>query len=240
MSGHSKWSTIKRKKGILDQKRGQLFSKLSRVITVAVKEGGGLTDPANNIKLRLAVDRARAQNMPKENIERAIEKAKGSADSMVKEVVYEGFGPGGVALVIEAFTDNSNRTHGEVKNTLEKNGGKMGGHNSVLYQFIKCGMIVFEKNEATEEQVYEFADHIEAFEIADEEDDFVVYIPFEKLGAVGQYTKEVVPASVISCYKAQTSIDVNSTTAESVNNLIDLLENLDDVDSVYANSTINL
>lgn len=237
MSGHSKWSTIKRKKGITDQKRGQLFSKLSRVITIAVKEGGGIGDPSNNVKLRLAVDRARAQNMPKDNIERAIEKGKGAEAVNVKEVVYEGFGPGGVGLVIEALTDNSNRTLGEVRNTLEKNGGKLGGHNSVLYQFIKCGMVVFEKEKATEDAVYEFADAIGALEISEEDGAYVTYIPFEKLGAVGQHTNGLIPSSVTHCYKAQMHIEIDETVQNQVHSLIDLLESLDDVDNVYANYT---
>ena len=126
MSGHSKWSTIKRQKGAADIKRGNLFTKLSNAITVAVRQGGGAVDPESNFKLRLAVDRARAASMPKENIERAIKRAQGSTGQNVEELLYEGFGQGGVAVMVEVVTDNKQRTVSEVKKVFEKSGGSLG------------------------------------------------------------------------------------------------------------------
>ena len=152
MSGHSKWSQIKRKKGIADQKRGQLFSKLSRVITLSVREGRGITDPENNLKLRLAVERARAENMPKENIERAIKRASDKDASVLKEVLIQAMGPSGIAMVIEGITDNSNRTVGDVRTILSKNDFKIVPESSLNWMFDK------EKNptmplEITDEQL---------------------------------------------------------------------------------------
>ena len=136
MSGHSKWSTIKRQKGVADAKRGQLFTKLSQAITIAVKQGGGVIDPNSNFKLRLAMDKGRGANMPKEIIQRAIEKAKGGAGGDMEELVYEGFGPGGVAFIVETVTDNKQRTVSEVKNSFDKNGGNLGAQGSVSYSWL--------------------------------------------------------------------------------------------------------
>ena len=126
MSGHSKWSTIKRQKGAADIKRGKIFRKLSMAITIAVRQGGGVSDPDSNPRLRLAVEAARAANMPKENIERAIARASGKQAAAMEEVVYEGFGPGGFSLMVEAVTDNNQRTTNEVKTLFDKNGGSTG------------------------------------------------------------------------------------------------------------------
>src|SRR5262249_22148975 len=126
MSGHSKWAQIKRQKGAADVKRGLTFTKLSNAVTVAIKQGGGVTDPNQNFRLRLAIDAARTANMPKENIERAIQKALGKQGASLEEVVYEGFGPNGISIMVEAATDNKNRTTSEVQNVFNKNGGNMG------------------------------------------------------------------------------------------------------------------
>src|SRR3989338_2184136 len=142
MSGHSKWSTIKRQKGASDIRRGQTFTKLSNAITLAVKEGGGVDDPDQNFKLRLIIEKARSLNMPKENIERATKRASGKEASNVSEVMYEGFGPEGVAIIVEAVTDNKLRTTSEVKNIIDKSGGTFGKQGSVSYQFEKMGQIV--------------------------------------------------------------------------------------------------
>lgn len=144
MSGHSKWSKIKREKQAKDKQKGNIFSKLSRLITLAVIEGGGITDPENNIKLRLAIEKAKNLNLPKENIERAIEKGTGPESQELKEVVYEAFGPEGVSLIILATTDNMNRTLSEIRNVLELHGGKLGTQGSVLHLFKKSGLSTFE------------------------------------------------------------------------------------------------
>src|SRR5690242_7790795 len=134
MSGHSKWAQIKRQKGANDAKRGATFTKLSNAISIAIRQGGGISDPSSNFKLRLAIDAAKGANMPKENIERAITRASGKDAAAMEEAVYEGFGPGGIAVIVEAATDNKNRTSAEVANIFNKNGGNMGQPGSVSYQ----------------------------------------------------------------------------------------------------------
>src|SRR3990167_9111836 len=215
MSGHSKWSQIKRKKGLTDQKRGQIFSKMSRLITLSVKEGGGITDPEKNVKLRLAVTRAKSENMPKENIDRAISKASGGESGSVQEVLYEGFGPSGVSLVITGVTDNANRTHSEVKNLLEKNGGKIGTVGSVAYLFDKCGLIAFDKETTAEEAVFSFADKINAIDIESTGDSYIVYIPFDKLGLVPTFTSGLEPTLVEPYYRPKSPILVPDKTKNS-------------------------
>jgi len=140
MSGHSKWAQIKRQKGATDQKRGNLFTKLAKGITIAARDGGG--DPASNFKLRLAVDQAKQSNMPKDNIERAIKRGAGELEGgQIEEAIYEGFGPSGVAIIIETLTDNKNRTVSNVKHILTKYGGGLGSSNSVLWQFERKGVV---------------------------------------------------------------------------------------------------
>src|SRR5258706_6034272 len=134
MSGHSKWAQIKRQKGVADVKRGLTFTKLANAIVVAVRQGGGVGDPNQNFRLRLAIESARTSNMPKDNIERAIEKAMGNKDSVLEETVYEGFGPHGISIIVEAATDNKNRTTSEVQNVFNKNGGNNWQIGSVAYQ----------------------------------------------------------------------------------------------------------
>lgn len=235
MSGHSKWSQIKRQKGVNDQKRSQVFSKMSRLITLAVKEGGGITDPDNNIKLRLVMERAKYENMPKDNIDRAIEKATGAGEENMREVVYEGFGPGGVTMLIVAATDNANRTHSDVKNVMEKGGGKMGGVNSVLYQFVKCGVVVFDKATMSESELLDFTDAIEALDMDEDGEHYVVYIPFEKVGQVNRVAGNKEPVTVDIFYKPQTTIALPAADQTRVEKLVELLEEMGDVDKVYSN-----
>jgi YebC/PmpR family DNA-binding regulatory protein len=227
MSGHSKWSTIKRKKGVNDQKKAQVFTKHARLITMAVVEAGGIGDPEYNVKLRLAIERAKAENMPKDNIQRAIDRAKGPDANQLKEVVYEGFGPGGGSLVIVAATDNSNRTHTEVKNILEKRGGKMGVTGSVLYLFDKCGVVVFSKAKATEESVLEFGEKIGALDFEESEENYIIYIPFEKIGQIKETTDIF--------YRPKTSVTVSAEGREEINQLLEAFEDQDDVSEVYSN-----
>lgn len=228
MSGHSKWSQIKRKKGITDQKRGLVFSKLSRLITVAVKDGGGMGDPDKNVRLRLAVQQAKEENMPRENIERAIEKGKGGGADSLKEVVYEGFGPQSGSFLIVATTDNSNRTHADVKLALEKNGGKMGNINSVAYNFQKCGRIILSKSSATEVEAFEMGEKFSILDLEEDEDSYVLYIPFEKIGEVRD-----VPVEIF--YRPLTMVELAQESHEKVSRLLDVLEDLDDVVKVYTN-----
>lgn len=237
MSGHSKWSQIKRQKGINDQKRGQIFSKLSRLITLAVKEGGGITDPSNNLKLRLAVERAKAENMPRENVMRAIEKAKGEGGAGLKEIIYEAFAPKGVHLLIKVLSDNPNRTHSEVKNLIERLGGKMGTPNSVAYQFKKCGVVVFNKNQADETAVFSFAEKAGSFDIEEDDASYIVYIPFEKIGQVHDNLSGLEASNIEVFYRPDITVSLGAADALTIEHLIESLDDLEDVDKVYANFT---
>jgi YebC/PmpR family DNA-binding regulatory protein len=228
MSGHSKWANIKRKKGVNDAQRSAVFTKMSRIISTAVHEGGGIGDPDKNFKLRLAVDRAKAVNMPKDTIQRAIDKAAGGDGSQMKEMLYEGFGPSGVAILISATTDNPNRTYAEVKLALEKNGGKMASPNAVAYQFTKCGVLELPKSTTSEEQAYALLDEYQAMDMEEEEGSFILYIPFEQMGKVKEGNIDVF-------YRPSSTIKLSEADAERVEAYIEKLEELDDVMNVYSN-----
>ncbi len=227
MSGHSKWANIKRKKGVNDAQRSAVFTKMSRIISTAVHEGGGIGDPEKNFKLRLAVDRAKAVNMPKDTIQRAIDKAAGGDGSQMKELLYEGFGPHGVAILISATTDNQNRTFAEVKLAIEKNGGKMASTNAVAYQFTKCGVIELQKKEVSEEEVYAMFDKYNALDLEEDEETYVLYIPFEQMGKV--------KGSIDVIYRPNVTVELSEAEAEKVESFIEKLEELDDVMNVYSN-----
>jgi len=236
VSGHNKWSKIKRGKESKDKARGNIFSKFSRLITLAVIEGGGIGDQANNIKLRLAVDKAKQFNMPKDNINRAIERASGPDRAQLKEVFYEGFAPGGVALIIQATTDNANRTLSEIRNILEKHQGKLGSSGSVNYLFQRCGLVVFEKNKAKQEQVLEFAEKIDAFDIDEDEETFSVYFSFENLGKVDDFLAGLKANPPELDYKPNSIITISDKAMrQRIVNLIDAMEDLDEVHKVFSN-----
>lgn len=243
MSGHSKWSKIKRKKEMKDEQRGRIFSKLARMITLAVKEGGGISSPDKNIKLRLAIERAKEYNLPKENIQRAIEKAKISGQQEFKEVVYEGFGPGGVSLIILATTDNPNRTLSEIRRVLEQTGGKLGSAGSVLYNFEKCGIVVFNKQTIQENMLLQLIDKLQAKDVKDDENNFVLYIPFGELGHVEKNINQDFPrpTTIDIFYRPLTTIDIaDKEIADKIFSLVETLEELDDVHKVYVNSSFSL
>lgn len=233
MSGHSKWANIKRKKEVTDKARAVVFAKLSRLITIAVIEGGGIPDPEKNVRLRLAVEQAKTLNMPKDNISRAIEKAAGPSKNALKEVVYEAFAPHGVSLMIAATTDNSNRTHNEIRNVLERNGGKMANQGSVSYNFTKCGMVVFEN--ADESAVFDFADKIEELDVDEDGTTTTVYFPFDHLGKIHEHLNGLIPVTFESMYKPQTTVQLLQEDQKQVERLIEVLEEMDDVHNVYTN-----
>lgn len=236
MSGHNKWSKIKRGKEAKDQLRGNVFSKLSRLITLAVIQGGGITDPEHNFKLRLAVEKAKQLNMPKENIKRAIDRASGPDRSTLKEIIYEAFAPGGVGLIIEATTDNPNRTLAEIRNVLERHQGKLGSEGSVSYLFQKCGLQVFNKNQVKEEQVLEFAEKINAFDIEEDDQTFSVFFPFDHLGRATQCLGDIKAQPAQIDYKPKTLVTItDKTLGDKIIGLLEALENLDDVHRVFAN-----
>jgi YebC/PmpR family DNA-binding regulatory protein len=237
MSGHSKWSTIKRKKAAVDAKRGKLFTKLIKEITIAARQGGG--DPEANPRLRLAIDNAKSANMPAENIERAIKKATGELEGVeYTELTYEGYGPGGVALFIEAMTDNKNRTVAEVRHLLNKHGGSLGENGSVAWMFDRKGIITLPKQGKTEDDIMEIVLDAGAEDIQTEEDFFEVTTDLETFEAV---RKALVDAGLdienaSLQWVAKNTVEVSGETAEKLEKLIDALEDNDDVQNVYTNA----
>lgn len=241
MSGHSKWAQIKRQKGVTDKKRGQAFTKLGNAITIAVREGGGVGDPNHNFKLRLYVEKARAINMPKDNIQRAIDKGMGKGgEAILQTVVYEGFGPGGAAIMIEATTDNKLRTNSEVKNVIEKNGGTMGGSGAVSYQFEQKGLIVVSKTKPFED-IFLSAVEMGADDVTEEGEEVYVYTNPGQVSDVKNKLTEK-GFTVISfelTRKPLTTISItDSEKARRILSLLEKLEELDDVYKLYSNFDI--
>lgn len=241
MSGHSKWSTIKRQKGAADVKRSMLFTKLSSAITLAVRQGGGVGDPEGNFRLRLAVEAARASNMPKENIERAIERASGKQAANVEEVVYEGFGPGGFSVIVEAITDNKMRTTPIVKSSFDKNGGNMGNPGSVAYQFAVKGFIAISKLGTTVDEVFLIAADNGAEDVEEIQNEIIVYTKPEELNTV----REALVAKGYIINEAQlirkpiVTLPLSEPSAvEKAISFVEKLEELDDVQHVYTNLEI--
>lgn len=241
MSGHSKWSTIKRQKGANDAKRGKLFTKLSMAITLAVRQGGNVADPSGNPRLRLAVDAARAANMPKENIDRAIQRAVGKQAGDMEEVVYEGFGPGGFSVIVEAVTDNKQRTTPIVKSTFEKNGGTIGNPGSVSYQFEQKGQVIVSKNGKTLDDIYLIAADAGAEDIEEAGDEVILYTKPEDLAkvrdALAANEMSITEASLIRKPTILTEI-TDPQAAQKALSFLELIEDLDDIQKVYANIDI--
>lgn len=244
MSGHSKWAQIKRQKGAADIKRGQAFTKIARSITLAVKEGGFISDPNQNFKLRLAIEKARSINMPKENIERAIERASGKSGKgeEFQEVVYEGFAPFGVAIIIEAVTDNKLRTTSEVKNVIEKNGGTLATPGAVSYQFEQKGLITLKKGKGSIEEIFEKAVDFGAEDVEEALENVLIYTKSEDLSKIRsaflEAGYEVEEADLIR--KPIVFLPINDKTrAQKVLQFIEKLEDLDDVQKVFANFDID-
>ena len=242
MSGHSKWATIKRAKGAADLKRGLTFTKISNAITVAVKQSGGITDPNSNFKLRLAVDSARAANMPKDNIERAIQKAVGKDAGGLQEVIYEGFAPEGISVIIEAATDNAMRTTSEIKSIFNKEGGNFGQPGSVAYQFEQKGRIIIDKNGKTIDELLEIAVESGAEDIEDVQDKAIITTSYIDLSSVRErlMKKGIVLEDVEAIRKPLTPIAISDPAKlEKVINFLDKIEGLDDVQKVYSNIATN-
>lgn len=241
MSGHSKWSTIKHQKGAADAKRGQLFTKLGHAITVAARQGGG--DPSTNARLALALEMAKKNNMPKDNMERAIKRGTGElGGAIVETITYEGYGPGGTAIFIEALTDNRNRTIGEVRAAFNKHGGKLGESGSVAYLFKQQGVITVAKNdqssEAIEMAIIESgADDYQAFD-----DHFLVYTDPKSLtdikAALEQQGLSITGADQ-SFEPVQTVAISDEKTASQILKLMSALEELNDVTDVVSNFDID-
>lgn len=240
MSGHSKWSTIKRKKGAVDAKRGKIFTKLIKEIMVAARMGGG--DPAGNARLRSAVMAAKTENMPKDNIDRAIKKGTGDMDGVnYEEIVYEGYGPSGVAVLVDCMTDNRNRTVSEVRYAFSKSGGNMGESGCVSFMFDKKGVIVVEKEIISEDKLMELVLEAGAEDVVDEGDVFKVITEPNDFTAVNEALEAagVVMAGASVDMIPQNTIEITEEkVARRVLSMMEMLEDNDDVQHVYANFDI--
>ena len=239
MSGHSKWASIKHKKALVDAKRGKIFTKFIREITIAAKMGGG--DPNSNPRLRTAVASAKSANMPVDNIDRAIKKGTGALEGVnYEEVFYEGYGPEGVAVYVQCLTDNKNRTASEIRNIFSKKSGNMAGAGSVAWLFEKRGLIVVHESKASEEQLMELVLNAGAEDLSKADDKFEILTNPPEFEAV----KKVLEDAKISYESADIQfipknlVSVNATHARQVLTLIESLEDHDDVQNVYANCDI--
>ncbi len=237
MSGHSKWSTIKRKKGAADAKRGKLFTKAIKEITIAAREGGG--DPSANPRLRLAVDNAKAINMPADNIERAIKKATGELEGVTyHELTYEGYATGGIALLVEVATDNKNRTVAEVRHLFSKHNGSMGESGSVAWMFEKKGIISLPKQDKSEDEVFEIVLNAGAEDLQSEEEFFEIQTNVESFEPVrkGLLQNNLNIENASLQWVAKNTLGIKGEDAEQVMKLIEALEDCDDVQNVYTNA----
>ncbi len=237
MSGHSKWSTIKRKKGAADAKRGKIFTKLIKEITISAREGGG--DPGANPRLRLAIDNAKAANMPADNIERAIKKATGELEGVTyHELMYEGYGPGGVAMLIEVATDNKNRSVAEVRHLLSKYNGSMGENGSVAWMFNRKGIITLPIQNKSEDEIMDIVLEAGAEDLHTEEDFFEVQTDLESFEPV---RKALVAADLqienaSLQWIAKNTVNISGEDAEKVMKIIEAMEDSEDVQNVYSNA----
>ena len=239
MSGHSKWSTIKHKKAALDAKRGKAWSKLARAVTMAAKEGGGNLN--DNPRLRLAVDKAKGANMPKDTIDKAVKKGTGELEGeSYEDVLYEGYGHGGVAVMCRAVTDNRNRTGAEIKKVFERAGGNLGAPNCVAFQFGQKGVIVVATENATEEQILEIAMEAGADDVETSQHIHEITCSPEAFETVRQAVTdaEIEIQSADLSMVADNLITLDLAGARKVMRLIDALDDHDDVDAVYSNSDV--
>ncbi len=239
MSGHSKWSTIKRKKGAADAKRGKLFTKIIKEIMVAARMGGG--DPNANPRLRSAVLAAKAENMPKDNIERAIKKGTGELEGVhYEDLIYEGYGPGGVAMMLEVLTDNKNRTVADVRHVFSKHNGNLGETGCVSWMFEKKGMILVDKSDADEDRLIEVALDAGALDVQETEKEFEVTTLPANFDEVKKAIEEAgfKPTYADVTMVPQSTIRLSGKEAEQMLKLMEGLEDSDDVQKVYANFDI--
>jgi YebC/PmpR family DNA-binding regulatory protein len=239
MAGHSHWAGIKHKKALVDNKRGKMWSKLSKQIIIAAKMGGG--DPDANIRLRTAINDAKAVSMPKDNIERAVKKGTGELEGgNVEEVVYEGYGPNGVAVMCDIMTDNRNRTAPEIRKIFDSNDGKLGATNCVAWMFDRKGLFIVSAEKASEEQLMELALEVGADDVKREGDSFEITCPPEAYSDVGEALDKAgieVESREVTRIPSNT-VDLDEETARKVLKLMDQLDDHDDVQNVSANFNI--
>ncbi|XP_060077770.1 probable transcriptional regulatory protein Dole_0371 [Ylistrum balloti] len=243
MSGHSKWATIKHRKGLADAKRGKLFSKIAREITVAARNGGG--DTASNPRLKTVIMTARSASMPNKNIENAIRKGTGESKDGVDymESTYEGYGPYGVAILVNCLTDNKNRTVAEVKKVFSKNTGNLGEIGSVAWQFEKKGVIHIEKGSIEEDQILGIGLELPIEDVISEEEGYIIYTTIENFNEVYEQLKENKGKSFELAHAEismipKNTIEINKDQAEKLQSLIDQLDDLDDVTSISSNELV--
>jgi YebC/PmpR family DNA-binding regulatory protein len=239
MAGHSQFKNIMHRKGRQDAVRSKMFSKLAREITVAAKTG--LPDPSMNARLRLAIQNAKAQSMPKDNIERAVKKASGADSENYEEVRYEGYGPGGVAVIVEALTDNRNRTASSVRSTFSKAGGALGETGSVSFSFDRVGEITYKLSVGDADTVMDVAIEVGAEDVTTDEDGHTIICGFEDIGEVSKALEDKLgeAETVKAIWKPQNTVPVDEEKAQSLMKLIDTLEDDDDVQNVYSNFEVS-
>jgi YebC/PmpR family DNA-binding regulatory protein len=241
MSGHSHWATIRRKKGAADAKRGQLFTRLAREIVIAAREGGG--DPESNVRLQLAIDRARANNMPKENIERAIKRGTGESKDGItlEEAIYEGYAPHGVAVMISVVTDNRNRTVAEVRHVLNRFGGSMADAGSVAWQFKRVAYFGFDPGKNDPDKIFEMAVEAGADDVTIEENWVEIVAPVEAFKEISNMLKamNITPEEAELRYVPNNETELSDEDTLQVYRVIEALEELDDVQNVYSTLSIS-
>jgi len=239
MAGHSQFKNIMHRKGKQDSVRSKMFSKLAREITVAAKIG--LPDPSMNARLRLAIQNAKAQSMPRDNIERAVKKATGADGENYEEIRYEGYGPAGVAIIVEALTDNRNRTASVVRSTFTKYGGALGETGSVSFSFDRVGEIVYKLEVGDADTVMEAAIEAGAEDVISDEDGHTIICGFEDMGEVSKALEAVLgeAETIKPIWRPQNTVPVDEDKARSVMKLIDILEDDDDVQNVYSNFEVS-
>ncbi len=236
MSGHSKWATIKHKKGALDAKRGKAFTRLIKEVTMAARQGGG--DPDGNPRLRTAVAAAKAENMPADNIKRAIQRGTGEIPGLTyEEISFEGYGPGGVAVIVDCTTDNRNRAVSEIRHAFSKHGGNLGEPNSVRFMFTKKGILVIDKAVVEEEKLMALALEAGADDLADEGDTWQITTDPSAYDAVAQAIRDAGIETLVAevTMLASTYTKLEGATAAAMVRLLDVLEDHDDVQNVYSN-----
>jgi len=236
MSGHSKWATIKHKKGALDAKRGKIFTRLIKEITISAKQGGG--DPDGNPRLRGAIAAAKAENMPADNIKRAIQRGTGELEGVnYEEITYEGYGPGGVAVIVDVLTDNKNRAVSEVRHAFSKNGGNLGESNSVSWMFTKKGVIVVAKDAVSEDKLTEIVLESGADDLSNEGDNWEILCEPKEFEHVTAALKAagIKPEHAEVTMISSTYTKLEGSTANQMMRLLDTLEDLDDAQNVYSN-----
>ena len=236
MSGHSKWATIKHKKGALDAKRGKIFTRLIKEITIAAKQGGG--DPDGNPRLRGAIAAAKAENMPADNIKRAIQRGTGELEGVsYEEITYEGYGPGGVAVIVDVLTDNKNRAVSEIRHAFSKNGGNLGESNSVSWMFSKKGVIVVAKDAASEDKLTEIVLDSGGDDISDEGENWEILCDPKEFENVtnGLKAAKITPEHAEVTMISSTYTKLEGAPANQMIRLLETLEDLDDAQNVYSN-----